>query len=44
MAAHFEQAKHPIVMSFSDLSFWCFECGDYIEHAVCENINTINII
>eukprot|EP01116_Phalansterium_solitarium_P010471 TRINITY_DN2528_c0_g1_i1.p1 TRINITY_DN2528_c0_g1~~TRINITY_DN2528_c0_g1_i1.p1 ORF type:complete len:497 (+),score=55.70 TRINITY_DN2528_c0_g1_i1:502-1992(+) len=28
--AHFQATGHPICLSFSDLSFWCHECQDYI--------------
>eukprot|EP01125_Pyxidicula_operculata_P015677 TRINITY_DN5346_c0_g1_i1.p1 TRINITY_DN5346_c0_g1~~TRINITY_DN5346_c0_g1_i1.p1 ORF type:complete len:529 (-),score=90.75 TRINITY_DN5346_c0_g1_i1:196-1782(-) len=28
---HFEETKHIVVLSFSDLSVWCYQCGDYIK-------------
>ena len=31
MVRHFEEAKHPIAISFSDLSFWCYLCDSYVE-------------
>jgi len=31
MLEHFEQEKHPICLSFSDMSIWCNECQSYIE-------------
>lgn len=31
---HHEESGHNIGLSFSDLSFWCFACDSYIEHAV----------
>lgn len=30
MAAHHESTKHPITLSFADLSFWCYDCDSYI--------------
>jgi len=29
---HFTTTKHPIAMSFSDLSTWCYECESYIRN------------
>ncbi|KAF2074535.1 hypothetical protein CYY_004162 [Polysphondylium violaceum] len=31
---HYESTKHPIAASFSDLSFWCYECDSYV-HDKC---------
>ncbi|GMT24810.1 hypothetical protein PFISCL1PPCAC_16107 [Pristionchus fissidentatus] len=31
---HSEQAAHPIVLSLSDLSVWCYGCDEYIAHEV----------
>ena len=30
MVHHCQQSGHPTVMSFSDLSFWCYSCESYI--------------
>lgn len=30
MLAHNQDTDHPIALSFSDLSFWCYECDYYI--------------
>ena len=30
MVKHNEESKHPVALSFSDLSFWCYECDSYI--------------
>ncbi len=30
MVHHFESTNHPIVVSLSDLSFWCYKCDSYI--------------
>lgn len=33
MVAHNrENADHPIVFSFADFSFWCYECDSYVVH------------
>jgi histone deacetylase 6 len=31
MAAHNQATKHTIALSFSDASFWCYECESYID-------------
>jgi hypothetical protein len=30
MLEHYNEFKHPIVLSFSDISAWCYECQAYI--------------
>lgn len=30
MAAHNSTSKHPVAFSFSDGSFWCYECDSYV--------------
>ncbi|XP_034471871.1 histone deacetylase 6 isoform X2 [Drosophila innubila] len=32
MEEHCRREKHPLVLSFSDLSVWCYECSAYIDH------------
>eukprot|EP01126_Amoeba_proteus_P040091 TRINITY_DN425_c0_g2_i6.p1 TRINITY_DN425_c0_g2~~TRINITY_DN425_c0_g2_i6.p1 ORF type:complete len:533 (-),score=100.88 TRINITY_DN425_c0_g2_i6:475-2073(-) len=32
--AHYKEAGHPILLSFSDLSFWCYECDGYVANKV----------
>ena len=31
MKEHNTNTKHPIALSFSDASFWCYECDSYID-------------
>ncbi len=31
MVDHNESTKHPIALSFSDASFWCYSCDSYID-------------
>lgn len=31
MVEHNATTKHPISLSFSDASFWCYECDSYID-------------
>ncbi len=33
MAEHNAKTKHSIALSFSDASFWCYDCESYIEAA-----------
>ena len=30
MMRHQEETEHQIALSFSDLSFWCYSCNEYI--------------
>lgn len=32
MTEHFDETKHPMVLSFSDLSVWCYECEYYVHN------------
>lgn len=34
MLEHNNQTKHPIVLSLSDISFWCYECESYITNFI----------
>lgn len=34
MKLHSEQHTHPLVLSFSDLSVWCYGCESYIDASV----------
>lgn len=31
MKKHNNETKHPIAVSFTDLSVWCYSCDSYIE-------------
>ena len=35
MAAHNEESQHPLAVSFSDLSVWCYACDSYVANPVC---------
>ncbi|XP_060580464.1 histone deacetylase 6-like isoform X2 [Ruditapes philippinarum] len=32
MVKHGKEAKHPVVLSYADLSVWCYECDDYLDN------------
>ncbi|KAJ6655297.1 hypothetical protein lerEdw1_005489 [Lerista edwardsae] len=32
MVAHNSETGHPLVLSFADLSVWCYECQAYVHH------------
>lgn len=34
MVKHNEETGHPIALSFSDISVWCYACDDYIDGEV----------
>lgn len=29
---HFESSEHPLTLSFSDLSVWCYACEAYVDN------------
>ncbi|CAH9073577.1 unnamed protein product [Cuscuta epithymum] len=31
MVEHHQRTNHPIALSFSDLSVWCFSCDAYLD-------------
>ncbi|CAL8098558.1 unnamed protein product [Calicophoron daubneyi] len=37
MLEHFNSTRHPIVLSFSDISTWCYECQSYVHNEVLES-------
>eukprot|EP01099_Mayorella_cantabrigiensis_P007259 TRINITY_DN6355_c0_g1_i1.p1 TRINITY_DN6355_c0_g1~~TRINITY_DN6355_c0_g1_i1.p1 ORF type:complete len:152 (-),score=39.60 TRINITY_DN6355_c0_g1_i1:155-568(-) len=38
MAEHKNQSGHPIALSFSDLTVWCYDCDSYIRDPCVNNI------
>ncbi|EDO46186.1 predicted protein, partial [Nematostella vectensis] len=38
MVAHNEESNHPVALSFSDLSVWCYGCDSYIASPVLTSI------
>lgn len=34
---HAEEMEHPLALSFSDLSVWCYKCEAYIDNVVSYN-------
>ncbi|XP_045164142.2 histone deacetylase 6-like isoform X1 [Mercenaria mercenaria] len=32
MVKHGKEAKHPVVLSYADLSVWCYECDNYLDN------------
>lgn len=34
MVTHGVEAEHPVVLSFSDLSVWCYLCENYLHNQV----------
>jgi len=37
MAEHNSQTAHTIALSFSDGSYWCYECDSYIDSHLLRN-------
>jgi histone deacetylase 6 len=35
MMLHGHSTSHPLTLSFSDLSVWCYACEAYIDNQVC---------
>ncbi|KAL4226056.1 Histone deacetylase domain [Mactra antiquata] len=34
MVKHGEDSKHPVVLSYADLSVWCYECDNYLDNDI----------
>jgi len=41
MIEHEKEVHHKIVLSFSDISVWCYECDSYITHQSLNNVLSI---
>lgn len=35
---HAQNKDHPIVFSFADFSFWCYECDSYVQHVLLNHM------
>ncbi|XP_027131423.1 histone deacetylase 6 [Larimichthys crocea] len=42
MVTHGVMSEHPMVLSFSDLSVWCYLCEAYVHHQVTDTVQTTN--
>uniref|UniRef100_A0A670YKD6 Protein deacetylase HDAC6 n=1 Tax=Pseudonaja textilis TaxID=8673 RepID=A0A670YKD6_PSETE len=42
MLDHNKESGHPLVLSFSDLSAWCYDCQAYISHPVSCNSSSFS--
>ncbi|WAR01147.1 HDAC6-like protein [Mya arenaria] len=38
MVTHGEAAGHPVVLSYADLSVWCYKCDNYVANEVLKPI------
>ncbi|CAH8494399.1 unnamed protein product [Schistosoma turkestanicum] len=38
MLEHYVKMKHPLVLSYADLSIWCYECESYVHNEILFNI------
>jgi mono-ADP-ribosyltransferase sirtuin 6 len=38
---HYEQTRHAIAISVSDLNVWCYECESYIAHPLVERVHDV---
>lgn len=43
MVFHNEESSHPLTLSFSDLSVWCYVCEAYIDNMVTNLITLIHV-
>lgn len=41
MVAHGAASEHPVVLSFSDLSVWCYPCEAYVHNQVTLKIRVL---
>lgn len=43
MLMHTQSTNHPIVLSFYDISMWCYGCDDFVDNIVrLKNIQILN--
>ena len=38
---HHSRSSHPLALSFSDLSVWCFDCDSYVDNQVLYNVKNL---
>ncbi|KAH0628876.1 hypothetical protein JD844_010478 [Phrynosoma platyrhinos] len=41
MLAHNSESGHPLVLSFADLSAWCYECQAYVHHPTLFEVKSL---
>ena len=41
MVKHNEETKHPMVLSFSDITVWCYECEAYVHNPQLDNVKRL---
>lgn len=41
MAEHYDETRHPMVLSFSDISVWCYECDSYVHNPILDNVKLL---
>ena len=41
MSKHNEKTNHPMVLSYSDLSVWCYVCDSYVSNELLDNAKRI---
>jgi len=34
MIEHYDKHRHPMALSFSDISVWCYECDSYVDNQI----------
>ena len=41
MLMHNEETQHPMVLSFSDITVWCYECQAYVHNPQLEHVKKL---
>jgi histone deacetylase 6 len=41
MLEHFNEKSHPMCLSFSDISVWCYVCDSYVHNEMLSNVKQI---
>ncbi len=41
MVEHYEKHKHPMVLSFTDISVWCYECDSYVHNDILSEVKQL---
>ena len=41
MVLHSIETNHPMALSFSDISVWCYECENYVDNEILAEIKSM---
>ena len=41
MAIHSKETKHAMTLSYSDISVWCYECENYVDNSMLDEVKSM---